>query len=109
MLGAAKTARRLYRRLPSSMRCKECLVPFHGLFSIPFSAVQIRPSRKNPPTLCYELAPPGGELRRISVLFVDVRGFTSLAERLEPAQVARLLNRFYALASKAIFDAHEPF
>jgi class 3 adenylate cyclase len=38
------------------------------------------------------------------VLFVDVRGFTSLAERLPPTEVAHLLNRFYALASKAIFD-----
>jgi len=37
------------------------------------------------------------------VLFVDVRGFTSLAERLPPAEVAQRLNRFYALASKAIF------
>ena len=51
MLGTVKIARRLYRRLPSTKRCKECLVPFLGLFSIPFSLVQIRPSRKNP-NLC---------------------------------------------------------
>jgi adenylate cyclase len=38
------------------------------------------------------------------VLFVDVRGFTSLAERLPPAEVAQRLNGFYSLASKAIFD-----
>jgi adenylate cyclase len=50
------------------------------------------------------LAPPGGELCHISVLFVDVRGFTSLAERMPPAEVAERLNRFYALASKAIFE-----
>jgi len=36
-------------------------------------------------------------------LFVDVRGFTSLAEQLSPAQVAAQLNRFYELASNAIF------
>lgn len=40
----------------------------------------------------------------ISVLFVDVRGFTSLAERLSPAEVANRLNRFYSLASSTIFD-----
>ena len=51
MLGATKITRRLYRRLPSDKRCKECLVPFLGLFSIPFSLLQIRPSRKNP-NLC---------------------------------------------------------
>ncbi len=50
-LGTTKIARRLHRRLPSTQRCKECLVPFLGLFSVPFRLVQIRPSRKNP-NLC---------------------------------------------------------
>jgi adenylate cyclase len=50
-LGGAKIARTIYRRLPSAKRCKECLVPFVGLFSVPFRFVQIRPSRKNP-NLC---------------------------------------------------------
>jgi adenylate cyclase len=36
-------------------------------------------------------------------MFVDVRGFTALAERLSPADVAERLNRFYALASDAVF------
>jgi hypothetical protein len=51
MLGTAKIARMLYRRLPSARRCKECLVPFDGLFSVPFRLVHIRASRKNP-NLC---------------------------------------------------------
>ena len=38
------------------------------------------------------------------MLFVDVRGFTSLAERLPPTEVMQSLNRFYSLASNAIFD-----
>ncbi len=38
------------------------------------------------------------------MLFLDVRGFTSLAERVPPTEVAQRLNRFYALASKAIFE-----
>ena len=50
-LGSTKIARGFYRRLPSTRRCKECLVPFLGLFSVPFRLVQIRPSRKNP-NLC---------------------------------------------------------
>jgi len=36
-------------------------------------------------------------------MFVDVRGFTTLAERLSPAEVAARLNRFYALATNAVF------
>ncbi len=37
------------------------------------------------------------------MLFVDVRGFTALAERSSPAEVAERLNKFYALASDAVF------
>jgi adenylate cyclase len=40
----------------------------------------------------------------VSVVFVDVRGFTSLAEQLSPTEVAQRLNRFYSLASNSIFD-----
>lgn len=50
-LGGAKVARRVYRALPSRTRCKECLVPFLGMFSVPFRLLNIRPSRKNP-SLC---------------------------------------------------------
>ena len=50
------------------------------------------------------MAPPGGEVHVISVVFVDVRGFTTLAEQLPPAEIAQRLNRFYSLASNAIFD-----
>ncbi|MGH7874609.1 MAG: adenylate/guanylate cyclase domain-containing protein [Candidatus Binatia bacterium] len=39
----------------------------------------------------------------LSVLFVDIRGFTSLAEKTSPTDVAAQLNRFYEAASKAIF------
>jgi adenylate cyclase len=36
-------------------------------------------------------------------MFVDIRGFTSLAEQLNPAEVATRLNRFYDIATQAIF------
>jgi adenylate cyclase len=36
-------------------------------------------------------------------LFADIRGFAALAEQLPPAEVAVQLNRFYELASRAIF------
>ena len=43
--------RSVMRRLPSAKRCKQCYVPFIGAASLPFRAIQIRPSRKNP-NLC---------------------------------------------------------
>jgi hypothetical protein len=50
-IGTVRIARSVYRNLPSGKRCKECLVPFLGIFSVPFRFLQIRPSRKNP-NLC---------------------------------------------------------
>ena len=37
-------------------------------------------------------------------MFVDVRSFTGLSERLAPTQVVSLLNSFYSLAAQVIFD-----
>ncbi len=39
--------------------------------------------------------PLAGEQKEVSVLFTDVRGFTSLSEKLDPEQVVRLLNRYF--------------
>ena len=38
------------------------------------------------------------------MLFVDVRGFTALSEKLHPATMVARLNRFYSLAARAVFD-----
>lgn len=35
-----------------------------------------------------------GEVREVSLLFTDVRGFTNLSEKLQPGQVVGLLNRY---------------
>ena len=46
----------------------------------------------------------GGQNKDISVLFVDIRGFTTMSEALEPEQVVQILNEYLALTTKAIFD-----
>ena len=46
----------------------------------------------------------GGELRNIAVLFIDIRGFTPLSESLAPQTVVSILNEYFALVAKAIFD-----
>ena len=46
----------------------------------------------------------GGELRRLTILFCDLRGFTGLSERIEPALLTRLANAFLSAASEAIHD-----
>lgn len=44
-----------------------------------------------------------GESRQISVLFSDIRGFTTLAEHRSPQQVVDLLNRYFSLQVAVIF------
>ena len=45
-----------------------------------------------------------GENRDIAVLFVDIRGFTTMSEALEPETVVEILNEYLALTTKSIFD-----
>lgn len=45
----------------------------------------------------------GGENRDVAVLFVDIRGFTTMSEVLEPEQVVEILNQYLNLTTNAIF------
>jgi len=47
----------------------------------------------------------GGERREMTVLFSDIRGFTSLSERLEPEQVVHLLNGFLTPMTRVVLEA----
>jgi len=54
-----------------------------------------------------ELLATGGKKVRIAVLFVDVRGFTSMSERLDdPSKVVPILNRYLTLIAQCILDNH---
>jgi adenylate cyclase len=88
------------RRLPSDPRCAICRAPFGGAGGRFVKPLGFGPSRKNPRicSSCFEKAPMGGVSMDVGVLFADVRGFTALAEGQAPADVATLLNRFYAAA-----------
>ncbi|MGN0140795.1 MAG: CHASE2 domain-containing protein [Roseburia sp.] len=46
----------------------------------------------------------GGENRHVAVLFVDIRGFTTMSESLEPEQVVEILNEYLSLTTKSIFE-----
>jgi adenylate cyclase len=95
---------RVMRRLPSEPRCRLCRAPFGGAGGRIMRRVGFGPSRKNPTlcNTCFEKAPMGGVEMQIGILFADVRGFTELAEKLSPDDVAQLLNRFYAAATEVL-------
>jgi len=47
-----------------------------------------------------------GESREMTVLFADIRGFTTLSEQLSPAELRTLLNRYFTHMTEIIFDYH---
>ncbi|MBL4890121.1 MAG: FHA domain-containing protein [Candidatus Lindowbacteria bacterium] len=46
----------------------------------------------------------GGDARDVTVFFSDIRGFTSLTERLPPEQVVEILNRLYGKMVPMLFS-----
>lgn len=47
---------------------------------------------------------PGGEKKTISILFADVRNFTTYCERLSPTEITRFMNRYFNDATKIIMS-----
>ena len=45
----------------------------------------------------------GGEKRHIACLFVDIRGFTTMSEGLDPEDVVQILNEYLSLTTNSIF------
>ncbi len=46
----------------------------------------------------------GGELRQVSMLFCDIRGFTSLTEKMPPHEVIELLNEHMTALTQVAYD-----
>jgi adenylate cyclase len=46
----------------------------------------------------------GGESQRITLLFADVRGFTTMAEKMKPREAVEVLNDFFARMTNVIFE-----
>jgi class 3 adenylate cyclase len=44
----------------------------------------------------------GGDLREVTIMMSDIRGFTTLSEQLEPAQVVKMLNRYLGVMTEII-------
>jgi adenylate cyclase len=99
-----RAGRRLFGLMPSPWRCKFCNAPFRGPYAGTMKRIGYTPSSKNPQICarCIEHAPEGGAIVPVTVLFADVRGYTSLCEQMPPAEVSTFVNRFYQTASSAL-------
>ena len=92
--------RHLYGVLPSNPRCVNCHRPFAGLGGAIVRIAQgVQKSNKNPRycTGCYSFTTqfPGGAEIELTMLFVDVRGSTTIAENMDAIEFSHLMNRFY--------------
>src|ERR687889_2641659 len=84
-------------------------VPLRGLASIPFRMFGIRPSRMNPNTctVCELMFTKVMKARKITIdatiMFADLRGYTSLSQSQSPDAVSGLLDAFYDESASAIW------
>ncbi len=98
---AVMMVRKIWARMPSDPRCKVCMAPFLGLGGRAASLLGFGAgkSRFNP-YLCDRCEKVvrehqvGAEVE-LTMLFADIRGSTSLAEKLGPTEFHKVINRFY--------------
>ena len=100
--------RRLVGWIPAGPRCKLCLAPLKPPGSVLLKVVGFGPSRLNRRLCraCFRSVGknPGGAEVEISLLFADVRGSTTLAERMSAQEFSNLIARFYGTAASVVDD-----
>jgi adenylate cyclase len=96
--------RAIFRWLPKNPRCKNCYAPFEGIGAFLVRTVYgKRPSKLNPRlcNVCEDFADKfqGGAEIELSLLFADIRGSTTIAEKMSTTDFSRLIDRFYRAAT----------
>jgi adenylate cyclase len=99
--------RRIYKFLPSEPRCKLCNAPFHGIGGLLMPMIGRGQYNKNPLFCEACLAEPveGVEVE-ITMLFADVRGSTTLGEKMSASDFGKLMNRFYEVATPVLIRSN---
>jgi adenylate cyclase len=104
--------RRVLMRIPSDPRCRLCASPFQGPGAPLMRLFGKRPSDANPNwcNSCFDFMAKhhGGATVEGAMLFADIRGSTTLAERMSPGKYHELLDRFFTAATTVIFR-HDGF
>jgi adenylate cyclase len=99
---------RVFRFLPHDPRCKICYSPFDGMGGLLMNWIGRKRSSLNPNfcNVCEDFARqhPGGAEVEMSMLFVDVRGSTSLSEQMTAGEFQKLINRFYVGTTHAVAE-----
>ena len=103
-----RNARRIFKRIPSMPRCRLCAAPFAGFGAPLMRMIGKRQSEMNPnwcnSCTTFLRTHHGGAEVEVTMLFADIRGSTSLAEAMSPAEFHGLLDRFYTTATSVLFE-----
>ena len=98
--------RSVVRHIPAGPRCKLCLAPLRPPGSVLLRLVGFGPSGLNRRLCraCFRALDrhPGGAEVELSLMFADVRGSTTLAERIPAQEFSRLISRFYGVAANVV-------
>jgi adenylate cyclase len=106
--GAERRLRMLFKHIPSDPRCSLCAAPFKGP-GAPFMRLMGKgqsPQQPRTCTMCFNwvAAQHGGAEIEATMLFADIRGSTTIAEGMTPLAFRSLLDRFYTVATRVVFD-----
>jgi adenylate cyclase len=105
-----RVGRRIFSRIPSSPRCRQCAAPFTGPGAPLMRLLGKRQSPGNPNmcSTCHDfmVRHHGGAEVEASLVFADVRGSTTLAESMSAGAFRNVMDRFYTTASNEVF-AHD--
>jgi len=100
--------RAVFAKLPASPRCTFCNAPMRGPGAPLMRLIGNGPSKMTPHLCrrCEDTASQvlGGAEIELSFLFADVRGSTPLAEKLPPAELRELINRFFSLSADILIN-----
>ncbi|HEX5013641.1 MAG TPA: adenylate/guanylate cyclase domain-containing protein [Candidatus Limnocylindrales bacterium] len=100
--------RGVFKAIPSDPRCQLCAAPFKGPGAPVMRLLGKQPARQNPRTCaqCFNFVSThhGGAEIEATMLFADIRGSTALAESMSPTEFRALLDRFYTVATRVVFD-----
>lgn len=115
LLGIApgvRTGRRIMNHVPADPRCKLCASPFRGPLAPVLGLIGKKPFPGNPKycQFCFNrmIKKRSGAEVDSSYLFADVRGSTSLAEEMRPAEFREAMDGFFTSATHVLMD-HEGF
>jgi adenylate cyclase len=97
------------KAIPTNPRCVACAAPFSGA-GAPLMRMMGRQRSSYNPSMCADCENMAIKYHvqaevPLTMIFADIRGSTALAERMDPAEFRRLINRFYQISADILVNA----